>query len=209
MMQAGAMILGFSLILAGLSLVGVAAGWWDLPDDLWGAILVLLGVAGKFVGSRVRANPPEDGGGAAPANGKADSKRLNADKTIGAILLMGLAALFDPGCASPEIRQDAAAWARCAGGGALMCIPAAGHQDPATAALDYAGCLARASIGCVGPLVARSNPPSPDEVMRAMDPGCVTDAANRCVSIAREDNARLDRYDSLICVEREIARCWR
>ena len=92
-----------------------------------------------------------------------------------------------------------------------MCIPSAGFEDPAQAAIAYAGCVARTSIGCVAPLVARGNPPTapPEAVEGAIDLGCVQDTAASCLSAARTDNDLLTRYESQGCIERRIAACYR
>ena len=205
MANAAAGVLALSLIVAGLSILGEVLGYWKLPSDIWGAVILLLGTAGRWASTRIPGR-----------SGSRELGATNGDKSQqkppppAALILLLLLPVAD-GCGGPQVRADAAAWARCAGGGALMCIPAAGFEDPERAALAYAGCVAKSSIGCVAPLVARGNPPTapPEAVEETVDLGCVQDVAAGCLPAARIDNELLTRYDSQECVRARLAPCWR
>ena len=207
MAQGAAIVLALSLIVAGLAIMGDALGWFVIPGDLWAAVIVLLGTAGRFVSSRRRgpnglelpaaANPPE----ASKPNGSPPPPGM-------AILLMGLVPALVY-CSAPQARADAIAWARCAGGGALACAPAAADEDHTAGAINYAACVSARAIACVGPLVARENPPSPSSVKASVDLGCVQDTAATCSEEARRDHARIGRHQSGACIEAEILECYR
>ncbi len=211
MTNAAAAVLAMSLIIAGVSILGDVLGWWRLQGDLWGVVLVLLGTAARWTSGRINGN------GAPPPTGEppieADPVRSNGDKTPPAALGLILLLLFPAaeGCGSAQLRADAEAWARCAGGGALVCIPSSGFEDPARAGIAYAGCVAQRSIACAAPLVSRANPPDlgPDEVDRVVDRGCVAEVSARCLPVAAADNLLLSRYASPRCVRDRIPRCWR
>jgi hypothetical protein len=207
MAQGAAVVLALSLIVAGLAILGDALGWFTIPGDLWAAVIVLLGTAGRFVSSRTRG---ADGLELAPEP-KADEDRPNGTPPRAGPLIMLL--VLTPTiavCSGAQLETDALAWAKCAGGGALQCAPAAANDDHTAAAINYASCLSARAIACIGPLVARENPPAaPEAVREAFDLGCVQDVAARCAQEARRDHQKIGRHESGACIELEIVHCYR
>ena len=201
MTQAAALILGISLIVAGIGLLGDALGQWKVPGDFWAVVIVLLGAAGRYASQAigkgaVSGEPPDDDSNPPPIA----SPPSNGSKSTIAILFI----LMFAGCGSVESARAGEAWARCAGGGAIECIPAA-QGEPAQAAIQYASCLASKAIGCTAPLVASSNPPQDASTVEK----CAKAVAEQChqhAAIERPPNAT---YSSHLCVERLISRCWR
>ena len=53
MANAAAGVLALSLIVAGLSILGEVLGYWKLPSDIWGAVILLLGTAGRWASTRI------------------------------------------------------------------------------------------------------------------------------------------------------------
>jgi hypothetical protein len=194
MTQAAAVILGLSLILAGIALVGDALGLWKVPGDFWAAVIVLLGAAGRYAASALGKGPDDDDGPPPP--------KTNGEKIAPiAVVLMIVAG----GCSGPLAKSNAEAWARCAGGGALTCVPSA-QGEPAQAAIQYAACISAQAIRCAGPLVAQQNPP----IARSspIDPACVSAVAKECHANAQREAPPALEYRSQQCIETRIARCW-
>jgi hypothetical protein len=192
MAQAGAVILGLSLIITGICLVGDALKLWDLPSDIWGVVIVLLGAGARFVSRATGKDDPPDDPPPPPS-------KPNSTGAMVAILLMVLA-----GCGGPM--GPAAAWAQCAGGAALACIGEAQGSAP-EAALNYSGCVAGQAIKCAAPLVAQSNPPRRN-APATIDAECVRRAAKSCHHLAAREAPPASSYQSTMCVKREIAACY-
>lgn len=223
MAQAGAVILGLSLILAGFALVGDALGWWKVPGDFWGAVIVILGAGAKFVsGSIAKTN------GAAPNPPEVDvehqeelaedddeddedddppKKWMGATSTVAVVLLMA-------GCAGTQWQPAATTWATCAGSGALACLQEA-QGEPAEAAINFSACLANQSIKCAAPLVAKGNPPMVLEISKktaaemAVDIKCVEAQAATCAELAAQEAVPRAEYATPSCVRAAVLQCWR
>jgi hypothetical protein len=197
MSQAGAVILGLSLVITGICLVGDALKYWDLPSDIWGAVIVVLGAAGRFVSQQKNGDddPPPP---SAPSKPSKPSKP-NGSATAVALVLM----LVAGGCGANL--GPASAWAKCAGGAALACIDAA-QGEPAEAAINYSGCVAGQAIKCAAPLVAAQNPPSAQRAQH-VDEACAKKAAAACYKLAQQEAPPCAAYQSPQCIEREIATC--
>ncbi len=202
MTQAAAVILGLSLIVAGIGLIGDAIGAWKIPGDFWAVVIVLLGAAGKYAATALGKNNDDDEGPPPP--------KTNGEKIapIAVVLMLVLS-----GCSSPLAKSNAEAWARCAGGGALTCIPSA-QGDPAQAAIAYAACISAQAIRCTGPLVARQNSPGGKSASAAgksanLDASCITEQAQHCANLARGEAPPASAYRSQTCIETRLAQCWR
>jgi hypothetical protein len=192
MAQAGAVILGLSLIITGICLVGDALKLWDLPSDIWGVVIVLLGSGARFV-SRAsgKADPPDDP--------PPPPSKPNGTGPMVAILL-----LFVAGCGGPM--GPAAVWAQCAGGAALACVAEAQGDTP-EAAINYSGCVAGQAIKCAAPLVAQSNPPDP-HASEAVDRVCIEQAASVCHHLAAREAPPATAYESPTCIQEQVATCY-
>ena len=191
MTQYAAIILGLSLVVTGVCLVGDALKLWDLPSDIWGAVIVLLGAAGRFVIQAMAKKKKDDDDDAPPPPSPKNA-------AIIAFVLMFVAS----GCGANL--GAAAAWARCAGGAALACVAQA--QGPAPqAALAYSGCVVGQAIDCAAPLVARSNPPRAS--MSLVDEACAAAVAAECYPLAALEVPPSSHYKSIECVEAKIAAC--
>lgn len=203
MIHSAAIILGLSLIVTGLAIIGDALGWWTIPGDIWSAVVVLIATSARWVQTRLSSSDPIE-----PEPDSSNGEKIKASTKVLLILFCS----FLSACSSPQLKSDALHWAKCAGLGALHCIPAAGNSDSTKAAIDYTACIAQRSIECVGPYVARANPPDPKEVhpiRNAISLECVEDAAASCVIVARSDSGSAVKKDSQSCIEGKIASCFK
>lgn len=209
MAQAGAVILGLSLIIAGFALVGDALGWWKVPGDFWGAVIVLLGAGGRFVSNSMSTKtaaenpPPQDKDDDEPPPPPAVKSTNSAHVAI-------VFGFWLAGCAGVDWKPAAQAWASCTGGGALVCLPEA-KGEPEQAAIAYSACLAAQGIKCAGPLVAAQNPPAREGsgVAAVVDAGCVKALAHQCLELAREEVIPRSEYRSPSCIEAAVAICYK
>lgn len=189
-------ILALSLIVAGLAILGDAAGLWSLPGDVFGVVVLLLGTAGKYAKQKTEKAKIETTDKEAKPNGAAPAKR-----TPGSMWIILIApALIQCGGMSAAAERDAATWATCAGIGALRCAPSSEGDSIEEAAINWAACIASKAIGCAGDLVQPNPPEGP--AYSLIDLGCVTDSANRCLAAARS-SAEAGRG----CIEAKIAEC--
>ena len=213
MMQGAAFVLGLSLVVCGLAIIGDALDLWKIPGDFWAALILVLATSSRWVQSRIPTRTPAlevDDRDPAPNGEKAGKSKtavlLFFVGTAGAWWL-ALSLLY--GCGSPEVRRDALAWAQCSGAGALQCIPAASNENTKKAAVDYAACVTARALSCASPYVARSNPPEPLPIRRAISLACVEGVAASGVIKARKDFQSPTGKSSSACVETKIARCFR
>lgn len=219
MAQAGAVILGLSLILAGFALVGDALGWWKVPGDFWAAVIVILGAGARFVSGSIAKtngaapNPPEPEDDEHQEDVAKDDDDDPPDKWLGASTA-AIVLLLAGGCAGTQWQPAAQTWASCAGSGALACLQEA-QGSPAEAAVNFSACLASQSIKCAAPLVARGNPPKILEVSKltaaelAVDISCVEAQASLCADVAAQEVAPRKQYATPSCVEAAVLQCWR
>lgn len=172
-----AILLGISLVFMGAVIIGDAAGWWKVDENIFGALAVILATASKWVSAKVKKTPP--GGGARGAS----SDETNGEKTAGssAVLLIFLVFLALPACAtmSPEARASLSRYGGCVGNKALACVSAATGETLEEKAINYSACMAGHAVGCISIATAKPNPPGSSPAVR-LDLVCMDRAFRSC-----------------------------
>lgn len=202
-MTAAAVVLAISLIVTGCLIFAAAVGFIDLPDagdDLYGILIVLLGVAARFVAGKMpkthtapsEEKDPED-----------DDPPDKPNQKKNGHFIAGMIVFLFIGCGGVQIDPGTKAWATCAGQGSLQCVPAAAGDSLEASAISYAACLAAKAIGCANDaMTARPNPPHD-----LVDLGCISDVAGKCFKHARKFRDGADGSYSASCVEANAPKC--
>ena len=174
-----AILLGISLVFMGAVIIGDAAGWWKVDENIFGALAVILATASKWVSAKVKKTPP---GGRARA---AASQENNGEKTSGssAVLVVLLVSLAFPACAtmSPETRASLSKYGGCVGNKALACLSAATGATLEEKAVNYSACMAGHAVGCISIATAKPNPPGSSPKV-SIDLVCMDRAFRSCSS---------------------------
>ena len=189
-MTAAACILAISLIVSGIAILAQAFGLVTLPDDVWGAIILVLGTAGKFITDNRKKKKPA----------KKRTRKKAATKTTTAASIVFLLGV---GCAGTEASRQAQQWAACAGTKSLTCIPSAGYDSLEQSAISFAACLAKQSIDCAGQLL-QPNPPTSEGPIEE----CILATGRICLSVSRNAAKGGSIDDAEDCIVSHLAQCY-
>lgn len=187
-----AILLGISLVFMGIVIIGDAAGWWKVDENVFGWLAVILATASKWITQKVKKS-----GEPATVGSPESSEDKNGAR--GSAVLLALSVLVAiPGCAgmSDATKASLSTYGGCVGNKAIECVAAATGASIEEKAKNYSACMAGHAVGCIPIATAQQNPPAAKSSI-SIDLVCLDSVFQNCA----DDENRAD------CIKAAAQKC--